>query len=177
MLGKIEGRRRRRWQRMRWLDSTTDSMDMNWSKLWETVEDRGAWRACCSHWVTKSWTRLNDWTANNRPLQITQFLWFRFSLRQLIFLGIDHCLSFCLLVLCIPRDQTLVTCISCTGLCILYLCTTWEACLLFFFFPQILQDLGNERSFPHFQSIRQLINSLSVPGVTPRALPLSASSP
>ena len=39
MLGTIEGRRRRRWQRMRWLDSTTDSMDMNWSKLWETVED------------------------------------------------------------------------------------------------------------------------------------------
>ena len=41
-LGKIESKRRRRWQRMRWLDSITDSMDMNWSKLQETVEDRGA---------------------------------------------------------------------------------------------------------------------------------------
>ena len=43
MLGKTEGKRRRGWQRMRWLDSTTDSMDMNLSQLWETVENRGAW--------------------------------------------------------------------------------------------------------------------------------------
>ena len=45
MLGKIEGRKRRGLQRMRWLDSNTDSMDMNLSKLWETVEGRGAWSA------------------------------------------------------------------------------------------------------------------------------------
>jgi len=44
MLGKIEGRRRRGWQRMKWLDSITDSVDMNLSKLWETVKDRDAWR-------------------------------------------------------------------------------------------------------------------------------------
>ena len=54
LLGKIEGRRRGQ-QRMRWLDSTTDSMDTNVSKLWETVEDRGAWRAEVPG-VAKSWT-------------------------------------------------------------------------------------------------------------------------
>ena len=55
MLGKIEGRRRRVWQRMRWLDSTTDSMDMNLNKLLETVKDQEAWRAAALG-VSKSWT-------------------------------------------------------------------------------------------------------------------------
>ena len=55
MLGKIEGRRRRGWQRMRWLDSSLDSMDMSLSKLWEIVKDRGAWRAEVPA-VAKSWT-------------------------------------------------------------------------------------------------------------------------
>ena len=55
MLGKIEGKRRRGWQRMRWLDSITDSVDMNLSKLWERVKDRGTCHAA-AHGVTKSWT-------------------------------------------------------------------------------------------------------------------------
>ena len=59
MLGKIEGRRRRGWQRIRWLDDTTYSMDMRFSKCWQLMMDREAWHATV-HGLAKSWTQLSD---------------------------------------------------------------------------------------------------------------------
>ena len=60
-LCKIDGKRRRGWQRMRWLESITDSMDKNWSRLWEIVKDRRAWRTAV-HGIEKSRRQLSDWT-------------------------------------------------------------------------------------------------------------------
>ena len=84
MLGKIEGGRKRGWQKMRWLDGSINAMDMGLSRLWELVMDREVWHAAV-HGVTKSWTWLSDWTERTLDPWVGMIPWRREMLPTPVF--------------------------------------------------------------------------------------------
>ena len=84
MLVKIEGRRTSGWQRMRWLDGITDSMDMSLNKLLEVVKDREVWSAAV-HRVAKSWTQLSDWKTTTKKLTRSIYLSCFYHIHCLVF--------------------------------------------------------------------------------------------
>ena len=111
MLGKTEGKRRRGWQRMRWLDGITDSMDVRFSKFCQTVKQREA-QSAAVHQVAKSWTWLSNWTTSDGVHFLWYFMFWYYICEMHVYLtlptylGSDKSRVKCLVVTCGSRVQT-----------------------------------------------------------------------
>ena len=157
MLGKIEGRRRRGWQRMRWLDDTTDSMDMGLGGLQELVMDREACHAA-AHGVTKSQTRLSDWTELNWSVShqaLSVHVIFQARILEWVAISYSRVASQ-------PRDQIPVSWVSCINRWIFTTTTTWNL--------TIVRDVLRMDYMPGF--VLGTMNSPMKKKMTPELLPL-----
>ena len=111
MLGKTEGRRRRGWQRMRWLNGIIDSVDMSLNKLQEIVKDREAWNAAV-HGVVKLWTWFSNWTTTTTRVNVITVVQSKIKVNNFDYFSLSLCEFVCVCT-CVPAELTTMLLVVC----------------------------------------------------------------